>query len=82
MRIEILSNEDMKKIHEASLAILEVTGIRIDHKETLEKLADAGAMIDIKKILFDFRRIWSSVVWRRSPERYVWREEIQNMITS
>lgn len=54
MRIEILSNEDMKKIHEASLAILEVTGIRIDHKETLEKLADAGAMIDIKKNLVRF----------------------------
>ncbi len=43
MRIEILSSEDMQKIHEASLAILEVTGIRIDHKETLDKLVDAGA---------------------------------------
>lgn len=51
MRIEILSNEDMKKIHEASLDILEVTGLRIDHKETLEKLADAGAKIDIDKNL-------------------------------
>ncbi len=54
MRIEILNNEDMKKIHEASLDILEVTGIRIDHKETLEKLADAGAKIEIEKNLVRF----------------------------
>jgi trimethylamine--corrinoid protein Co-methyltransferase len=49
MRIEILSNEDMKKIHEASLDILEITGIRIDHKEALERLAAAGAKIDTQK---------------------------------
>ncbi len=54
MRIEILSSEDMLNIHEASLAILKVTGIRIDHKETLEKLADAGAKVDIDNNLVRF----------------------------
>ncbi len=54
MRIEILSSEEMLHIHEASLAILEVTGIRIDHKETLEKLADAGAKVEIEKNIARF----------------------------
>jgi len=49
MRIEILSLEDMQKIHEASLAILDKTGMRIDHKETLAKLADAGAKVNMQK---------------------------------
>ena len=54
MRIEILSLEDMQKIHEASLAILDNTGLRIDHRETLAKLADAGARVYIKKNLVRF----------------------------
>ena len=50
MRIEILNNDEMRRIHEASLAILEDTGIQIDHKKTLEMLADAGAnVVDILK---------------------------------
>lgn len=48
MRIEILNNDEMRRIHEASLAILEDTGIQIDHKKTLEKMADAGAKVDIE----------------------------------
>ena len=51
MRIEILSNEEMKRIHEASLAILEDTGIQIDHKKMLETLADAGAKVDVENNL-------------------------------
>ena len=54
MHIEILSLEDMQKIHEASLAILDNTGLCIEHKETLAKLADAGARVDIKKNLVRF----------------------------
>ncbi len=54
MRIEILSKAEMKRIHEASLAILAGTGIRIDHRETLAKLAEEGAEVDFAKNLARF----------------------------
>lgn len=54
MRIEILTRDEMQKIHEASLAVLEVNGIRIDHEKILEKLADAGAKIDFDNHLARF----------------------------
>ena len=83
MRIEILNNEEMKKIHEASISILENTGIRIDHKETLEKLADAGANIEMDKSLVRFPAdLVERSVAEAPPEPYAWREGIRNMITS
>jgi trimethylamine---corrinoid protein Co-methyltransferase len=42
----VLSNEELSQIHEASMEILEKTGLRMDHPVALEKLASAGARVD------------------------------------
>lgn len=42
----ILTDEEMGQIHEASLEVLEKTGLRMDHPLAMEKLAGAGARVD------------------------------------
>lgn len=43
---QILTNEELSQIHEASLEILEKTGLHIDHPVALERLASAGARVE------------------------------------
>lgn len=42
----VLSEAEIKRIHAASLEILEKTGIRVDHPEALDLLAKHGAKVD------------------------------------
>lgn len=42
----VLSDSQINRIHEASLAILERTGVHIPHEEMLSRFADAGAQVD------------------------------------
>jgi len=44
--IKVLSDNEIKDIHEASLVILRDTGIMVHHEETLRLLGEAGAKID------------------------------------
>lgn len=44
--LRLLSSEDLDRIHEASLRILERTGMLVDHPGALEMLAGAGARVD------------------------------------
>jgi trimethylamine--corrinoid protein Co-methyltransferase len=44
--LRLLTSEELKRIHEASLAILEHTGMVVDHAEAREILAGAGARVD------------------------------------
>jgi trimethylamine--corrinoid protein Co-methyltransferase len=44
--VKVLSDNEIKDIHEASLVILRDTGIMIHHEETLGLLGEAGAKID------------------------------------
>ena len=39
--LRLLSEDDLKKIHQASLSILENTGMMIDHKKAREMLQEA-----------------------------------------
>jgi len=45
----ILSDAEMAMIHEGALAVLEKTGLVIDHPEALERLADAGARVALNE---------------------------------
>ncbi len=47
-RLELLSNEDVRRIHSVSLEILDSVGMRIPHKKILDLLADAGVKVDFK----------------------------------
>ena len=42
----LLTDDELQMIHEASLDVLETTGLRIDHPLALEKLSGAGARVD------------------------------------
>ncbi len=44
--LNILSDEEITKLHESSLWILENVGMRIDHDGAIDKLDDAGAKVD------------------------------------
>ncbi|MEM2843740.1 MAG: trimethylamine methyltransferase family protein [Candidatus Bathyarchaeia archaeon] len=51
MKLEILSNEQLKKLHSSALSILEEVGVKVLKEETLEIFEKAGAIIDRKKKL-------------------------------
>ncbi|UCB44723.1 MAG: trimethylamine methyltransferase family protein [Spirochaetota bacterium] len=44
--LKVLSDEELKEVHEASLAILEKTGMLIDHEKARDILAETGAKVD------------------------------------
>ena len=44
---KVLTEEQIKRIHEASLNILERVGVVVPHKEMLNRFTDAGANVDI-----------------------------------
>lgn len=48
MYSKVLSEEQITKIHELSLAILEKVGVIVPHKEMLTRFADSGARVDIE----------------------------------
>lgn len=44
--IQVLSESDRKQIYRGALEILQRTGVKIEHQEALDTLADAGTKID------------------------------------
>jgi trimethylamine---corrinoid protein Co-methyltransferase len=44
--VEVLSQDELQAIHEASLGILERTGVRVPHEGCLEKTRRDGAVVD------------------------------------
>jgi len=48
-RLEVLSREEVEKIHVASLNVLSRVGVRIDHENALKLLNSVGAEVDFNK---------------------------------
>lgn len=48
MYCRVLSDEQMEKIHRASLEILERTGVAVPHPQMLRMFADSGAKVDFE----------------------------------
>ena len=46
MFCRVLSDDDIRRIHEASLAILDRVGVEVPHGEVLARFADSGARVD------------------------------------
>ena len=46
MRIRVLSDRDIEKIHQATLTVLEERGVKFPSKRALEAFAEAGARVD------------------------------------
>jgi len=51
LRLEVLSQDDVKQIHDATLQIIEKVGVRFPSKRALEVWADNGAEIDYDKMV-------------------------------
>jgi trimethylamine--corrinoid protein Co-methyltransferase len=51
LRLEVLSREDVKKIHEATLQIIEKVGVRFPSQRALAVWAENGAEIDREKMI-------------------------------
>jgi len=54
--LSIIEEKDRKKILEASLRVLEETGVRVDHPEIFQKLCEAGCRGDEEKSRLFFSR--------------------------
>jgi len=51
VRMDVLTKEDIKKIHEASLEIMEEVGVRFPSEKALDILEGAGAKVDRKSMV-------------------------------
>jgi len=47
--LEVLSENELKRIHEASLRGLSETGMKIRSRKALELLGDSGASVDLER---------------------------------
>src|SRR5574342_479670 len=45
-RYTILSQEDIQRIHQCSVQVLQRVGVQVAHSEVLERLAAAGAAVE------------------------------------
>ncbi len=48
MRVKILNDQDLEKIHQATLKVLEKVGVRFPSEKALKVFAEAGAKVDFK----------------------------------
>ncbi len=48
-RYGILNHDEVSQIHAASLEVLQTTGLRLDHPMAMERMADAGAQVDVHR---------------------------------
>ncbi len=49
LRLEILSDEDVRNIHRATLRIIETVGVKFPSERALQIWADAGAQVDFER---------------------------------
>ncbi|GAG45705.1 unnamed protein product, partial [marine sediment metagenome] len=52
--IRYLSREEMERIHQSALRILQSTGIWVDHEKALEYLREAGCKVDMDRRIAEF----------------------------
>lgn len=69
-QLRVLSDEERARVHQASLRVLDVTGVRVDSEQARQALAAAGARIDDadRRVRFPPDLIESSL--RRAPKDF------------
>jgi trimethylamine--corrinoid protein Co-methyltransferase len=70
--LRFLTDEDMQKIHQQSLEILEKVGMSINHRTALETLADAGAILDKNSSRVRFPKMLVENCLKTVPSRIVY----------
>lgn len=71
MRLEVLNEEDLLRIHDASMAILARTGVAVYERQSLKQLEEGGADVDFGKsrVRLPERLIANSI--ENSPSRFM-----------
>jgi trimethylamine--corrinoid protein Co-methyltransferase len=70
IKLQILSEEDIRKIHNATLRIIDEVGVRFPSKRALEIWADAGADVDFERMVVRARGELIEAALRRCPPVY------------
>jgi trimethylamine--corrinoid protein Co-methyltransferase len=68
-KLRIISDEQIRRIHEASLDVLERTGVELDHPQGLEILDGAGAKVDGQRVRFPSWMVEAAI--QKAPPRIV-----------
>lgn len=69
--ISLLSLEEVREIHEISLRTLSRVGVRIPHENILERLGEAGAVVDKKSHQVRFPEEFVLAALDRTEKKYV-----------
>ena len=68
---EVLSNEDVERIHEASLDVLERTGIMVESDELVSTLGKSGCTFDSKTRVVRFPRDLVTGHIKKAPSHFI-----------
>jgi len=71
MRIKVLADEDIAKIHQATLTVLEQTGVKFPCEKALHILAEAGADVDFKTEIVKIRPDLVMKTLAKAPSEFV-----------
>ena len=70
LKLDILSKEDVQKIHEATLHIIENVGVRFPSKRALKIWEDAGAEVDHEKKIVKVKSYLIEDALKQAPPAY------------
>ena len=71
--VEVLSDDQIEAIHDASMRLLESTGMRVLHPPARKLFADAGAMVDHDSQMVRFDREMIGEHIAKAPDRFTLR---------
>lgn len=71
-RWELLTQEEVKWIHEATLSLLDDTGVGIQEESTVRMLKDLGAVVDVATRRVRFPPDLLMELVSRAPSQFVW----------
>ena len=70
MKLEILSNDQLEKLHSSALSILEEVGVKALKEETLEIFNEAGAIVDKKRKLVKIPHALVEEALKKAPREF------------
>ena len=69
--IRFISDDDIEKVHEKTLHLLEMVGCQFQHEVVLKKLEKAGAMVDMQSHVVHFPRNLVEECIKLVPQEYI-----------
>ena len=70
LRLDVLTGDDIEKIHHAALEIMEDVGVRFPSMRVLDILHDAGAKVDRDKIVAKLPPALVMEAIKKAPAQY------------